>query len=100
MSIFQYIKDTQGELRHVAWPTRMQTTVYTILVAAVSIIVALYLGLFDFIFTSTLSRTLGVAPVESNVVLPDNGTSSIQIETSPEIQTIELGPSVDSESAE
>lgn len=58
----QYLKDTQGELRHVAWPTRAQTIVYTILVALVSIGVALYLGFFDFIFTTGLSRTLNALP--------------------------------------
>lgn len=62
MSVFSYFKETQAELRHVAWPTRAQTVVYTVLVAAVSIFVALYLGLFDFLFTSTLARLAGVAP--------------------------------------
>lgn len=61
MSFFQYLKDTQGELRHVAWPTRLQTIVYTILVTLISIGVALYLGLFDYLFTTTLARYLGVA---------------------------------------
>ena len=64
-SIGQYLKDTRGELRHVAWPTRTQTVVYTILVAAISVGVALYLGLFDFIFTSGLSRVIEVLPAQS-----------------------------------
>ncbi|MDZ4227188.1 MAG: preprotein translocase subunit SecE [Patescibacteria group bacterium] len=58
----QYLKDTRSELRHVAWPTRTQTIVYTILVSAISIAAALYLGLFDFLFTSGLSRVLEVLP--------------------------------------
>ena len=62
MSIGQYLKDTQGELRHVAWPTRTQTIVYTILVALLSVGVALYLGLFDFLFTSGLTRFLQALP--------------------------------------
>ena len=62
MSFIQYIKDTQGELRHVAWPTRLQTIVYTILVALISIGVSLYLGLFDYIFTTSLARFLQVLP--------------------------------------
>lgn len=62
MSFIQYIKDTQGELRHVAWPTRVQTIVYTILVVAISIGVALYLGLFDYLFTTGLARFLQVLP--------------------------------------
>ena len=58
----QYLLDTRGELRHVAWPTRMQTIVYSILVAVLSIGIALYLGLFDFIFTGGLKTALSVLP--------------------------------------
>ncbi|HVU75688.1 MAG TPA: preprotein translocase subunit SecE [Candidatus Paceibacterota bacterium] len=57
----QYLKDTRTELRHVAWPTRTQTIVYTILILAISVSIALYLGLFDFIFTQALSRVAGAA---------------------------------------
>lgn len=60
--ITQYIKDTRGELHHVAWPTREQTIVYTIIIAGVSVFIALYLGLFDFIFTTSLSKGLGFLP--------------------------------------
>lgn len=62
MSLLQYIKDTKGELRYVAWPTRLQTIVYTILVILISVFIALYLGLFDFIFTTGLRNTLQVLP--------------------------------------
>ncbi len=58
----QYLKETQGELRHVAWPTRAQTIVYTILVAVISIGVALYLGLFDYLFTTSLARLVSTLP--------------------------------------
>lgn len=62
MSFVQYLKDTQAELRHVAWPTRTQTIVYTVLVALISIGVSLYLGLFDYLFTTGLARFLQVLP--------------------------------------
>ena len=54
----QYIKDTQNELHHVAWPTRTQTVVYTLFVVAVSVFTALYLGIFDYLFTSGLGRVV------------------------------------------
>ncbi len=65
MSFIQYIKDTQGELRHVAWPTRLQTIVYTILVALISVGVSFYLGLFDYLFTTGLARFLDVLPAST-----------------------------------
>lgn len=49
-----YLKDTKGELKHVSWPTRKQSLIFTVLVIAISILTALYLGLFDFIFTELL----------------------------------------------
>lgn len=58
MSISNYIKETKGELKHVSWPTKKQTTSFTILVIAVSVIVAAYLGLFDYIFIVILGKFL------------------------------------------
>ena len=82
MSLIQYLKDTQGELRHVAWPTRMQTIVYTVLVAVLSIVVALYLGIFDYLFTTSLARFLNVLPAPTSV--------STQAPTATSSQLLEL----------
>lgn len=85
MSIGQYIKDTQGELRHVAWPTRTQTVVYTILVSVLSIVVALYLGLFDYLFTTSLARLVSVMPTSQSEQPLQTTTldgTTIQISTS------------------
>ncbi len=62
MGLGQYIKDTRSELNHVAWPTRVQTIIYTILVISISLVVSLYLGFFDFLFTSGLARVVGSLP--------------------------------------
>jgi preprotein translocase SecE subunit len=50
-TMLQYIKDVRGELNHVSWPTRTQTIIYTVVVIAVSLATALYLGFWDFIFS-------------------------------------------------
>ena len=54
MSLVSYIKETKGELKHVSWPTRAQTTEYTAVVIGISVLVAVYLGVFDFIFTEAI----------------------------------------------
>ncbi len=54
--IIDYIKETKGEMKHVSWPTRKQTVAYTLAVIAISIVVSLYLGLFDFIFKILLEN--------------------------------------------
>lgn len=54
-----YLKDTKAELDHVSWPTSKQALIYTALVVAVSLLVSLYLGLFDYIFTTALNWVIG-----------------------------------------
>lgn len=53
--IVQYLKDTKGELKHVSWPTRTQTIIFTIFVIAISIFIAAFLGAFDYILTTLLN---------------------------------------------
>lgn len=48
--ITDYIKEVIEEAKHVTWPTRKQTIFFTIAVLAVSVIIAYYLGLLDFLF--------------------------------------------------
>jgi preprotein translocase SecE subunit len=56
MSTFiNYLKDTAAELRHVSWPTRAQTFIYTILVIVISVLTAFYTGFFDFLFSRALN---------------------------------------------
>lgn len=54
MSIRAYLIETKAEMRHVNWPTRRQSLVYTATVIGVSFAVALSLGLFDVIFNTLL----------------------------------------------
>jgi preprotein translocase subunit SecE len=50
-SLKNYIKTSIEEMKKVTWPTKKETTNYTMLVIALSLGVALYLGLLDFAFT-------------------------------------------------
>lgn len=75
----QYLRDTRGELRHVAWPTRTQTIVYAVLVAGISIGIALYLGFFDFVFTTGLSNLLNHLPAASTQSAPTVQGSPITV---------------------
>lgn len=50
-----YLRDTAAEMKHVSWPTQSQALVFTALVIGVSVIVALFLGAFDYIFTGILN---------------------------------------------
>jgi preprotein translocase SecE subunit len=52
MRIIKYLKETSAELQHVNWPTKKQALVYTALIIVISIFVAAYLGVFDWLFTN------------------------------------------------
>ncbi len=58
MKAAEYIKETRVELKHVSWPTRKQALMYTVLVVAVSIVIALFLGAFDYLFSLGVERFL------------------------------------------
>ncbi|PIR82700.1 preprotein translocase subunit SecE [Candidatus Kaiserbacteria bacterium CG10_big_fil_rev_8_21_14_0_10_59_10] len=85
MSFFQYLRDTRGELKHVAWPTSFQTTVFTVLVIAISALVALYLGLFDYVFTTGVGELLEMLGSESTI--PEGGLFPVDGDTGSETGT-------------
>ena len=53
--IIEYLKETRNEFKYVNWPSRRATLNFTILVVAISVVVAYYLGVFDFVFTRVLN---------------------------------------------
>ena len=56
-NLIKYFKEVREELTKVSWPTRQQTIQKTILVITVSVVVGIYIGALDFLFT-TLSKLL------------------------------------------
>jgi preprotein translocase subunit SecE len=56
--ITEYLKDTKAELKHVIWPGRNQTFYYTLIVIVLSVVVAYYLGIFDFLFSKILQKII------------------------------------------
>jgi preprotein translocase SecE subunit len=58
MTLIQYIKETQSELKHASWPTRRQAITFTFVVILVSVGTALFLGVFDYLFKIGLEKIL------------------------------------------
>ena len=56
--MFNYFRDVRAEMRHVSWPTRRITIVYTAVVIGVSLATAVYLGLLDFIFRAIVQHII------------------------------------------
>jgi len=49
-AIVKYFQDTRAELRRVTWPTREETRKLTLIIVAVTLVMAIFLGTLDYIF--------------------------------------------------
>ncbi|HPL96118.1 MAG TPA: preprotein translocase subunit SecE, partial [Smithellaceae bacterium] len=55
----QFLTQARAELKKVTWPTRKQTLASTAVVMVVVLIVAVYLGVVDFILAKAVKAILG-----------------------------------------
>jgi preprotein translocase subunit SecE len=56
-----YLRDVRSELRKTVWPTREEATKLTLVVIGLSVIVGLYLGLLDLVFSELVKLFLTAA---------------------------------------
>lgn len=54
-NLTKYFRDTAAELKQVSWPTQHQAMLYTALVIAISVVVSLFVGAFDYGFSEIIS---------------------------------------------
>ncbi|MBP9701520.1 MAG: preprotein translocase subunit SecE [Candidatus Pacebacteria bacterium] len=52
--MFDYIRDTKAEFKHVKWPTRREAIAYAVIVILFSVATAVVLGAFDFAFSKII----------------------------------------------
>jgi preprotein translocase subunit SecE len=51
-----FLKESKTELKKVKWPTLRETLQYTLVVIIISLVVAIYLGGLDYIFSFILRK--------------------------------------------
>jgi preprotein translocase SecE subunit len=56
--ISSYFRETKEELLRVSWPSRQLVMKHTLLVVAISLGIAIYLGAADFLFTYGLTKLI------------------------------------------
>jgi preprotein translocase subunit SecE len=54
--VLKFLKEVKVEVRKVDWPTRQEVIRYSLIVVFVSFVVAVYLGFWDFVFTTILNK--------------------------------------------
>ncbi|MCX7707014.1 MAG: preprotein translocase subunit SecE [Anaerolineae bacterium] len=52
--LVRYFKETRAELRKVTWPTRQEATNLTLIVLAVTVAMAIFLGAVDLLFAAII----------------------------------------------
>ena len=58
MRIGEFLKDVRLELKKVSWPDRQKTVKLTGVVILMSVLIAAFLGLLDFVFITLLNKLL------------------------------------------
>lgn len=56
----QYLKSSYAELKNVTWPSKEEVKQHTILVIVISLAVALFLGLTDYILTVGIEQIINL----------------------------------------
>ena len=54
-AVVRYFKETRAELRKVSWPSREEAVNLTVIVMTVTIAMAAFLGVVDFLFSRLFS---------------------------------------------
>jgi preprotein translocase subunit SecE len=61
--IVNYLKETRAELRKVNWPSQQEARTLTLVVVAVTVAMALFLGLLDYIFDRLMVGIINLNPL-------------------------------------
>ncbi len=58
-SPFTYLKHVREEFTHIVWPSNRTATGHTLVVIFIAIVIAIIVGLLDYVFSSLVSRIAG-----------------------------------------
>jgi preprotein translocase subunit SecE len=56
--VFEFLREAKAELKKVTWPSKQQVWYSTLIVIAVTFMVAAYLGVVDVLLTAVFTRIL------------------------------------------
>ena len=54
-----YLKHVREEFTHIVWPSNRTALAHTLVVIFIAVAIALFVGLFDYLFGSIVSRIVG-----------------------------------------
>jgi preprotein translocase subunit SecE len=68
--LVRYIRDSYAEMKKVTWPTRKETIKITIVVIIISLSVAAFLGLLDYIFSLGIKEIITMKGAPTTIEAP------------------------------
>jgi len=68
-AVVRYLRETRAELRKVHWPTRKEAWNLTRIVMVVTVAMALFLSLLDYLFAIELSRLISGDAIAIGVIV-------------------------------
>ncbi len=67
--IVRYFKETRAELRKVTWPTREETRTLTTIIVIVTVTMAIFLGLLDYLFQIVAAGIIAGNPIRIGIAV-------------------------------
>jgi preprotein translocase subunit SecE len=61
--LVNYLKETRAELRKVHWPSRQEARTLTLVVMTVTVAMAAFLGILDFVFDRLMAGIINLNPL-------------------------------------
>jgi len=58
-SLFTYLRHVREEFTHIVWPSRHTAIAHTLVVILIAAVIALLVGLLDYVFGLGVSRVIG-----------------------------------------
>jgi len=68
-AIIRYLRDTRAELRKVHWPSRQEAWSLTKIVLVVTVSMALFLGLLDYLFALELKGIIASSAIAIGIAI-------------------------------
>ncbi|MCB0210031.1 MAG: preprotein translocase subunit SecE [Anaerolineae bacterium] len=67
--LVKYFNETRAELRKVTWPTREETKNLTLIIVAVTLAMAIFLGTLDYLFQVVAAGVISLNPISIAVAV-------------------------------
>jgi preprotein translocase subunit SecE len=80
-AVVRYFKETRAELRKVTWPTREETKTLTTIIVIVTVAMAIFLGLLDYLFQTVVAGIITGSLIQIGfaVILFVGGTAAFYL---------------------